>query len=207
MMDDGSGREPYPGPPVARSGWVLPSEVAPSPAPGYAYVGFWRRFWAYLVDMIILAIPTFAAFFVVAVGPLASSTYRLFSITRPFIRDPATGLLVANPASAVYLNVAIQEMIGWIAFATLLVYLMQMLYFAIFWSRRGATPGQMLLGVEIRSEADGARIGFARACLRYLGYLVSAIVLYIGFIWVAFDDRKRGWHDMVAGTVAVRRTG
>ena len=65
----------------------------------------------------------------------------------------------------------------------------------------------MLLGVEIRSETDGSRIGFARACLRYLGYLVSAFILYIGFIWVAFDDRKRGWHDMLAGTIAVRRIG
>ena len=207
MMDDGPGREPSPYEPVARTGWVLPLDVVVGPAPGYAYVGFWRRFWAYLVDMLILAIPTFAAFLVVALGPMSSSMYRLFNATRPFIRDPATGLFVANPAEAMSFNAAIEDMIRWVLIGTVLVYLMQMLYFALFWSWRGATPGQMLLGFEIRSEADGSRIGFARACVRYLGYLASAIILYIGFFWVAFDDRKQGWHDMLAGTVAVRQIG
>jgi uncharacterized RDD family membrane protein YckC len=57
----------------------------------------------------------------------------------------------------------------------------------------------------VRNERDGSRISFARGCLRYLGTLVSIYVLYIGLIWAAFDARKQGWHDKIAGTVAIRR--
>ena len=39
---------------------------------------------------------------------------------------------------------------------------------------------------------------------RYLGYYVSMIPLCLGLIWVAFDARKQGWHDKLAGTVVVR---
>jgi len=39
---------------------------------------------------------------------------------------------------------------------------------------------------------------------RYLAYFVSALVLGLGFIWIAFDTRKQGWHDKLAGTVVVR---
>ncbi|MGZ8994756.1 MAG: RDD family protein, partial [Burkholderiaceae bacterium] len=39
---------------------------------------------------------------------------------------------------------------------------------------------------------------------RYFGYYVSTIPLLIGLIWVAFDSRKQGWHDKLAGTVVVR---
>lgn len=42
---------------------------------------------------------------------------------------------------------------------------------------------------------------------RYLGYFVSMLFLGLGCIWVAFDSRKQGWHDKLAGTVVVRRKG
>ena len=41
--------------------------------------------------------------------------------------------------------------------------------------------------------------------IRYLGYYVSAIPFGLGLLWVAFDPRKQGWHDKMAGTVVVRR--
>jgi uncharacterized RDD family membrane protein YckC len=46
-----------------------------------------------------------------------------------------------------------------------------------------------------------------RSFLRYVGYWVVWITLFIGFIWVAFDGRKQGWHDKIAGTLVVRRSG
>ncbi|TAL09221.1 MAG: RDD family protein, partial [Chloroflexota bacterium] len=49
------------------------------------------------------------------------------------------------------------------------------------------------------------RIGLGRSLLRYLGYLISWWILGIGFIWVAFDRKKQGWHDKIGGTVVVRR--
>jgi uncharacterized RDD family membrane protein YckC len=44
-----------------------------------------------------------------------------------------------------------------------------------------------------------------QALLRYFGYLVSLLPLGLGFIWVAFDKRKRGFHDLIAGSVVVVR--
>ena len=78
-------------------------------------------------------------------------------------------------------------------------------YFAWFWTRSGSTPGMTLLGLQVVREADGATIGLGAALVRYVGIILSTIALFIGLIWVAFDSRKRGWHDMLAGTVVIRK--
>ncbi|MGA7985503.1 MAG: RDD family protein [Burkholderiales bacterium] len=39
--------------------------------------------------------------------------------------------------------------------------------------------------------------------IRFLGYFVSIVPLGLGFLWIAFDRKKRGWHDLIAGTVVV----
>ena len=61
------------------------------------------------------------------------------------------------------------------------------------------TPGKALLGLKITDES-GNKIGVGKAILRYIGYIISALVLYIGFIIVGFTENKRGLHDMVAST-------
>jgi uncharacterized RDD family membrane protein YckC len=207
MMDDGSRRDPYLEPPAGRPGWVLPPEVVSGPAPGYAYVGFWRRFCAFWIDAFILAIPTWALLFVVLLGPLSSGSYRIFYPPGRLIRDPGTGLLVLNPANTEALYASLEGMFRWLALAAVLLFAVQLLYHAILWSSRGGTLGQLVLGIQVRSELDGSRISFGRACLRYVGYIVSIWILYLGFIWVAFDPRKQGWHDKIAGTVVIRKVG
>jgi uncharacterized RDD family membrane protein YckC len=77
------------------------------------------------------------------------------------------------------------------------------LYFPVFWGTRGQTPGMMPLGLQVR-RPDGSRLGLGRAFLRYLGFIISAIPLYLGLIWAGFDARKQGWHDKIADTVVVR---
>jgi uncharacterized RDD family membrane protein YckC len=80
-------------------------------------------------------------------------------------------------------------------------------YFPYFWAR-GGTPGQRICGLRIVRASDGAPIEAGTAIVRYLvvlGELLLCFVLVglLGFIWVAFDSRKRAWHDMAAGTVVV----
>jgi uncharacterized RDD family membrane protein YckC len=53
--------------------------------------------------------------------------------------------------------------------------------------------------------ATGRNIGIGRAIGRFVGYAISGIALDIGFIWVAFDARKQGWHDKIASTFVVRK--
>lgn len=76
------------------------------------------------------------------------------------------------------------------------------LYTILFWIWKGATPGKMLLGMKI-TKIDGSPIGTKEAILRYIGYFISAVVLFLGFLWVAWDSKKQGWHDKIAGTIVV----
>jgi uncharacterized RDD family membrane protein YckC len=73
-----------------------------------------------------------------------------------------------------------------------------------FWMYRSATPGKMILGLRIVDAQSGAVLGLGQSAGRYLGYFVSTIPLFMGLVWVAFDPRKQGWHDKLAGTVVIR---
>jgi uncharacterized RDD family membrane protein YckC len=77
-------------------------------------------------------------------------------------------------------------------------------YFTYFHGTAGRTPGKMLLGLQVIST-EGAPISFGIAFLRAVGYLVSGALFNLGFVWVAFDKKKQGWHDKIAGTVVIIR--
>jgi uncharacterized RDD family membrane protein YckC len=72
-----------------------------------------------------------------------------------------------------------------------------------FWRFCGATPGKIALGVKIVDAASGEPPAASRLALRFLGYFVSALPLYLGFLWIAVDRRKQGWHDKIARTVVI----
>ncbi|MDH4115380.1 MAG: RDD family protein, partial [Burkholderiaceae bacterium] len=77
----------------------------------------------------------------------------------------------------------------------------------VFWLARQATPGKMAVGARIVDAKTGGKPTSTQLILRYLGYYVAMIPLFVGILWVAFDPRKQGWHDKIAGTVVVRRKG
>jgi uncharacterized RDD family membrane protein YckC len=74
----------------------------------------------------------------------------------------------------------------------------------VFWLTKQATPGKMLFGARIVDARTGAPLTTGQSIGRYFAYYVSAIPLMLGYVWVAFDPRKQGWHDKLAGTVVVR---
>jgi uncharacterized RDD family membrane protein YckC len=82
-----------------------------------------------------------------------------------------------------------------------------MAYFIGLWGTTGQTIGMMLLGLHVVRNLDGGKITWGNVVLRFVGSLVAFACIYIGVIWVAFDSRKRGWHDMIGGTVVVRKVG
>jgi uncharacterized RDD family membrane protein YckC len=80
-------------------------------------------------------------------------------------------------------------------------------YLVYFWATTGQTPGKRILGLKViglNGETDG--IGYRAAVLRYLGYMVSAIVFFLGYLWIIGDPEKQGWHDKIAGTHVVKTT-
>ena len=86
----------------------------------------------------------------------------------------------------------------------LLSFVIGWLYFALMESsERGATVGKMAMGLRVVTS-DGQRLSFMNATGRYFAKILSAIILGIGFLMIAFTDKKRGLHDMIASTLVIK---
>ena len=108
-------------------------------------------------------------------------------------------LVVGIPLSIVFLILgdegsATSQGLQWLILA---------LYTIILWVRWGRTIGGRILGLRL-VHVEGQPITYGIAIVRYLMLLVSIIAIGIGVIWVAFDKRKQGWMDKVAGTYVIR---
>ena len=105
-------------------------------------------------------------------------------------------VFVAGIAGAIF--VPLGFIVGLAAFVFLV------LYFPFFWQRSGQTPGMKLMSIKVVRDRDGGPVSWGAAILRLIGYYVSALVFYIGYIWIFIDKRKRGWHDLIGGTVVIK---
>ena len=144
--------------------------------------GFWRRFWATMVDMFILYLMSLTLFFIglFAMGLGGSSPWRIVT-TGDLPRG--TGLFMA-----LYLAAAL---------------LMAMAYFIWFHGTIGQTLGKRLLGLRL-IRTSGEKMTPGIAFLRCVGSLISSLFVFLGFIWIAIDHRKQGWHDKIAATLVIR---
>lgn len=70
-------------------------------------------------------------------------------------------------------------------------------------SNMQATIGKRALGLKIVNER-GQRITITTAIFRYIGKILSSIILCIGFLMIAFSAKKRGLHDNLANTYVVK---
>ncbi len=86
----------------------------------------------------------------------------------------------------------------------LLSYVLPAIAVIIFWIYKSATPGKIATQLSIVDAKTGEKPSTGQFVARYLGYYVSVIPFFLGMIWVAFDKRKQGWHDKLAGTVVIR---
>lgn len=75
----------------------------------------------------------------------------------------------------------------------------------LFWLYKRATPGKMALSAQVVDAETGNSLIVGQLIGRYLAYFLATVPLGFGIIWVAFDPRKQGWHDKLAGTVVVRK--
>ena len=157
-----------------------PAQSTMTPAP-YAgvYAGFWMRFLAYIVDMMV------AVLFMVALWiPLALSV----GISTDFQKQ----IISMNAIAAPFL-------IFWI---TMMFF--PWLYFTIFESSSWqGTPGKRIAGLLV-TDNKGARIGFGQANIRYWSKILSGFMM-IGYLMAAFTEKKQGLHDIIAGTLVLRR--
>ena len=143
------------------------------------YAGFWIRAVAFAVDSFILRIIIWLLVGIGVFGYLSGSGQDISG--DQFLR------LFALPW-------------GYLAGVDLLVTLS---YFTFFLGRTGQTPGKMLFGLKVLRK-DGTEIDYAQAMIRTMGYYLNHLTLGIGFLWIAVDPRKQGFHDKIAGAVEIR---
>ena len=63
-----------------------------------------------------------------------------------------------------------------------------------------ATLGKMVIGIIV-TDISGNRVSFGRATGRHFAKIISGIILYIGYIMIAFTEKKQGLHDIMADTL------
>lgn len=80
-------------------------------------------------------------------------------------------------------------------------------YLPVQWAVAGRSLGMRALGLWVVQEGDGRRIGWRTASKRFGAWIIAGLAIGIGYAWIAFDPRKRGWHDVFAGTVVIHRSG
>jgi uncharacterized RDD family membrane protein YckC len=75
-------------------------------------------------------------------------------------------------------------------------------YFVVFWSTTGQTPGARMMQIKVQTP-EGAAITPRRALVRCAGVLLAALPLFLGFVPILYDDRRRAFQDRLAGTVVI----
>lgn len=111
-------------------------------------------------------------------------------------------LLLAIYGRSYFSGSAAGTFAGWVNF--LLTWVGPAVAAILFWLYKQATPGKMMLSARVVNARTGNTLTLAQSIGRYLGYFVSTIPFGLGLLWVAFDPKKQGWHDKLAGTVVIR---
>ena len=136
------------------------------------YAGFWIRFGALLIDLVIMMIVLY-----VPLSLIYGEEYWVGDKLIYGFWDVMLGYVVPFVATI------------W------------------FWLHYFGTPGKMAMKLQIVDASTGGKMRTGQAIGRYFAYILSAVPLCLGFIWVGVDQRKQGWHDKLAGTVVIRNTG
>ena len=163
------------------------------------YVGFWKRFLAFLIDSLVFSLILSPVMIALYGGGYfdrlnAELAALLVSSGDPNADALRTLEILGRRDSAIAALSDIRVQFGFVV-ATIL-----------FWRFRGATPGKMLVKAKIVTADGLAQPSTARLVGRFLAYFVSILPAFLGFLWIAFDKRKQGWHDKLAGTVVIAET-
>jgi uncharacterized RDD family membrane protein YckC len=138
--------------------------------------GFWIRLGAYFVDYFLFGLINLGlaiVYMILVVGGAALTGFR-------------------NPLAMIG---ALLPLFG----LSVLLYFAYNVYFL---GKKGATPGKSFLGLQVIRQ-DETGVTYMNALIRTLLYYLSAFVLCLGFLWIGFTRKKRGWHDMIAGTQVI----
>lgn len=155
----------------------------PAAAGEVVYAGFWKRFAALMIDALVVTVVYYVVIFV---GVLAMGISAAAAMQGG---GGANAGAIGAVLAIVYLAYPVISGLYYIGFES---------------SSTQATLGKMAVGIKV-TDARGERLGRSHALGRWASHLLCYITLYIGYLMAAFTDRKRGLHDMAAGTLVVDR--
>lgn len=154
------------------------------------YAGFWLRFVAYIIDYIIIY------------------------VVQSFIFIPVLGLLGITFAANVgnVENMSDAEALGMfgsmmaVAGATaLLTTVIAILYWSLMESSKfQATVGKLALGLKV-TDMEGKNLDLTKSLIRNVCKIISGMIIFIGYIMAGFTEKKQGLHDIIAGTLVVKK--
>lgn len=174
------------------------------------YVNFSSRVLASLVDtalLTFLVLPAFTAFAYMTYND-NTPTQLLFPVLRDhmehaqgllhglrdFLTDERTIQIIKE--HHIILKKAVEALVQ-------VIILFFIIY--LFWTRRAATPGKMLLSCRIADAKTFEAPTKKQYIIRFFGYFLSCLPFFLGFFWIAIDRRKQGFHDKIAGTVVIKK--
>jgi uncharacterized RDD family membrane protein YckC len=70
-------------------------------------------------------------------------------------------------------------------------------------SPSGQTLGKRAMSIRVIDAGSAGPIGPARALVRYIGRLISAIPCFLGYLWMLWDKDSQTWHDKMATSLVV----
>jgi uncharacterized RDD family membrane protein YckC len=167
--------------PPASPAWQAPAR------PPVAYAGFWLRFVALVIDLIVIYFVRAILFMPFGLGTGLHGWHGMFHGSHP------QDLGELMPMLGLAIRIAmISAVIQW-------------LYFSLSESSSWqATLGKKALGLAV-TDLEGRRIGFGRATGRYFAKILSSLILFIGWLMAGFTEKKQALHDMIAGTLVLRK--
>ena len=155
-------------------------EPAETPLAPVNYAGFWRRFAAFFIDeILVFVIGTGAG---AVVGFLLGQNLGIYGLGGAI--KPLGGAL----------GIAVGAVTSWLYWAGMES------------SAKQATVGKMALGLMV-TDLQGEPISFGRATGRYFGKFISGLILGVGFMMAGWTARKQALHDIMAGTLVVKKQG
>lgn len=160
--------------PLTQQSTVVTPPLARQKEQTIQYAGFWKRVAAWFLDFIISLLGVFPIVLILGL-----------------LLIPTTGDVGYNEAQWEGLGTVVGMIFSWLYYT-----LMES-------SSKQATLGKMFLGIKV-TDLNGNRIGFGKATGRHFGKIISSIILGIGYIMVAFTQKKQGLHDKMAGCLVIK---
>lgn len=158
-----------------------PQEEATAPPEAWDHAGFWIRLVAHIIDSIIVVVGgAFAVFIMAFIGS------ALFGGSEQFLSNGGV------PGSQLLSN--------------LVFFVIALVYFSVMESSSyQGTLGKRALSLKVVNTRQ-QQISYPQAVGRYFAESFLSPILLIGYLMIAFDGRKRGLHDRLAGTYVIQNS-